>query len=121
MHDGSCPRAHAASESLEYLSPYNDPDVIAGQGSIGVEMIRQVKHLDAVFVAVGGGGLIGGVGVYLKSVNPSLEVIACSPQNSAIMHHSLQAGRIVDLESDETVSDATAGGIEPGSIPSIWD
>ena len=112
----SAARAHAASESLEYLSPYNDPDVIAGQGTIGVELMSQVKHLDAVFIAVGGGGLISGVGVHLKSVNPSLEVVACSPRNSAVMHHSLKSGRILDMESQETLSDATAGGIESGSI-----
>ena len=112
----SAARSHAVSESLEYLSPYNDPDVIAGQGTIGVEMLRQTQRLDAVFIAVGGGGLISGVGLHLKSVNPSLEVIACSPRNSAVMHHSLQSGTIIDMESQETVSDATAGGIESGSI-----
>jgi threonine dehydratase len=69
-----------------------------------------------VYIALGGGGLLGGVGGYLKAVRPDVEVIACSPRNSAVMHHSLAAGRILDLPSEPTLSDGTAGGVEAGSI-----
>ena len=109
-------RQHALDEDLVYVSPYNDRDVIAGQGSIGVELERQLGSFDAVFVAMGGGGLIGGVGSYLKSALPSIEVCACSPENSAVMHHSIEAGRILEMPSKPTLSDGTAGGVEPGSM-----
>jgi threonine dehydratase len=109
-------RAHADERGLVYISPYNDPAVVAGQGTLGRELHEQLEHLDAVYIALGGGGLLGGVGGYLKAVRPDVEVIACSPRNSAVMHHSLAAGRILDLPSEPTLSDGTAGGVEAGSI-----
>jgi threonine dehydratase len=109
-------RAFAAERGMHYLSPYNDPDVIAGQGSCGVEIAGQLSDIDAVFVAVGGGGLIGGAGCFLKSVNTRVSVIACQPEASPVMTRSVQAGRILDLPSDPTLSDGTAGGIESDSI-----
>ena len=72
--------------------------------------------MDAVLVPVGGGGLISGIAGYLKSVNPDIEIIGCQPQNSAVMYESIKAGRILEMESKPTISDGTAGGIEPGSI-----
>ena len=99
-----------------YLSPYNDPDVIAGQGSCGVEIARQISELDAVFIAVGGGGLISGVGIFLKSIHTDLDVIGCQPKASAVMAESAKAGRIVDIPSGPTLSDGTAGGIEADAI-----
>jgi threonine dehydratase len=109
-------RHHADESGLLYVSPYNDPDVVAGQGSIGVELEQQLGSIDAVFIALGGGGLISGVGSYLKSVFPSIDVCACSPENSAVMHHSLEAGRLLEMDSAPTLSDGTAGGVEKGSI-----
>jgi hypothetical protein len=72
--------------------------------------------LDAVFVSLGGGGLIGGIGAWLKAHAPATRVIACSPVNSAVMMRSVEAGRILTLDSLPTLSDGTAGGVEPGSI-----
>jgi len=109
-------RSFAEAEGLTYISPYNDPAVAGGQGTIAVELERQLGALDAVFVALGGGGLISGIGARLKATRPSCEVVACSPANSAVMHHSLIAGRILEMESAPTLADATAGGVEPGSI-----
>ena len=109
-------RDHAEAHGLAYVSPYNDPDVVAGQGSIGVELLRQMESVDTVFIAMGGGGLISGVGLYLKSHLPDVEICACSPENSAVMHHSLEAGRLLEMESLPTLSDGTAGGVESGSI-----
>lgn len=109
-------RDHAAEHGMAYLSPYNDPDVVAGQGSCGVEIARQLSDVDALFVAVGGGGLIAGVGGFLKSVNPRLTVVGCQPEASAVMAHSVEAGRIIDMPSRPTLSDGTAGGIESGAI-----
>ncbi len=108
-------RAHAHEIGLPYLSPYNDPAVIAGQGTIGVEVEEDLGRVDALFTSMGGGGLISGAGGYLKSMFGAAAV-ACSPINSAVMHESLKAGRILDLPSFPTLSDGTAGGVEANSI-----
>lgn len=100
----------------EYVSPYNDPDVIAGQGTISVELLRQLPKVDAVFVAVGGGGLIGGIGVHLKKASPRTEVVACWPENSAAMFECMRAGRVIDVKEKPTVSVSTAGGVEEGAV-----
>ena len=109
-------REYASDNGLMYLSPYNDVQVVAGQGSCGVEIAGQLPDIDAVFIAVGGGGLISGVGSFLKSVNRSLRVVACQPAASPVMTESVKAGKIVDIPSDKTLSDGTAGGIEAESI-----
>jgi threonine dehydratase len=109
-------REYAAGNGMCYLSPYNDLDVIAGQGTCGVEISKQMSKVDAIFIAVGGGGLIGGVGSFLKSVNPSTSVVACQPAASAVMTESVKAGEILDMPSEATLSDGTAGGIEPGAM-----
>jgi len=81
-----------------------------------VELARQIEQFDAVFVALGGGGLISGVAGYLKAVRPGVEIIACSPENSRVMMESVKAGRILELPSRPTLSEGTAGGVEAGSI-----
>lgn len=109
-------RAAAEKSGKVFISPYNDLDVMAGQGTIGVELVRQLGSLDAVFVAVGGGGLIGGIGAYLKSASPQTEVVGCWPQNSPVLYESIKAGRIAEVEEKPTLSESTAGGLEPGSV-----
>ena len=109
-------RAYAAEQGLVYVSPYNDLEVVAGQGTLGVELARQLDKVDVVLIALGGGGLVSGVAAYLKTVRPSTEIIACSPKNSAVMMASVQAGKIVDLPSLPTLSDGTAGGVEAGAV-----
>jgi threonine dehydratase len=109
-------RAYAAEHAMAYVSPYNDPLVIAGQGTVGLELTRQLGQFDAVFVALGGGGLISGVAGYLKSVGRAASVVGCSPENSAVMIRSVKAGRILDLASLPTLSDGTAGGVEAGAM-----
>ena len=99
-----------------WISPYNDPQIIGGQGTIGLELSRQLPSLDDVFVTVGGGGLIGGIAVYLKERMPGTRVIGCQPENSAAMYHCVRAGGIVSTEHFETLSDGSAGDVEPGSI-----
>ena len=107
----------AAEESgRTFISPYNDLDVVAGQGTIAVELARQVPALDAVFVAVGGGGLIAGIGAYLKAVSPATEIVGCWPENSPVMLECMRAGRIIDVPERPTLSESTAGGLEPGSV-----
>ena len=99
-----------------YVSPYNDSLVVAGQGTIGLELNEQIMELDSVIVPVGGGGLIGGIASYLKNVNDDIKIYACQPKNSAVMHESIKVGHIIEMESKPTLSDGTAGGIESDSI-----
>jgi threonine dehydratase len=99
-----------------YVSPYNDEEVLAGQGTIGVELLRQFPEVEAVFVSIGGGGLIGGIASYLKAVNPKIEVIGCLPENAPAMYECIKAGKIIEVPERPTLSDGTAGGIEAGSI-----
>ncbi|MCH6548737.1 MAG: threonine/serine dehydratase [Proteobacteria bacterium] len=109
-------REYAAENGMCYLSPYNDEDIVAGQGTCGVEIAKQLPQADAIFAAVGGGGLISGVGSFLKSVNPTMAVVACQPAASAVMTESVKAGEILELPSQPTLSDGTAGGIEADAI-----
>ncbi|MCU0634468.1 MAG: pyridoxal-phosphate dependent enzyme [Gemmatimonadaceae bacterium] len=106
----------ARGEGWHYLSPYNDRDVIAGQGTIGPELLRQLERIDVVYVSVGGGGLVSGVATALKAARPEIRIVGCSPVNSCVMHESVRAGRILDLPSRPTFSDGTAGGVDDGSI-----
>jgi len=109
-------RQYAERNEMQYISPYNDADVVAGAGTCGVEIAESLPEVDAVFVAVGGGGLISGVGAYLKSLRSEVSVVACQPEASPVMTRSVEAGRILELHSDPTLSDGTAGGIEAQAI-----
>ena len=110
-------RRYAEERGMTYISPYNDIQIIGGQGTIAVELVRQLNQpIEAVFVAIGGGGLISGIAGYLKAVQPQVKIIGCLPENSPVMAASIQAQEIVEMESLPTLSDATAGGIEPGAI-----
>lgn len=113
-------RDYAEKHGMFYLSPYNDPDVVAGQGTCGIEIVEQMAEVDTVYVAVGGGGLVSGVASVVKRHNPDARIIGCQPLNSPVMARSVEAGRIVDLKSEPTLSDGTAGGIEHGSITFDW-
>ncbi|MEM6764781.1 MAG: threonine/serine dehydratase [Bacteroidota bacterium] len=106
----------AEKEGLVYLSPYNDLDVMAGQGTIACELTEKIQQLDAVVVSVGGGGLISGIGAYMKTYFPDTQIIGCQPANSDIMYRSIQAGKVLDLPSSPTLSHGTAGGIEEEAI-----
>ena len=109
-------REYSEQHDMYYLSPYNDREVIAGQGTCGVEILEQLPDVDAVFIAVGGGGLVSGVASVLKAHNPDILVYGCQPEASAVMAKSVEAGEILDLPSDATLSDGTAGGIEAEAI-----
>ncbi len=109
-------RAAASETGRTYVSPYNDWEVVAGQGTLGVELARQIENIDAVFIATGGGGLIGGVGTYLRERSPHTEIIGCWPENSRVMYECLRAGTIIEFPESYTISESTAGGVEPGSI-----
>lgn len=110
-------KAYATQHSLPWVSPYNDPDVIAGQGTIGVELDQDLEHIDKVYITVGGGGLISGIASWLKTHNPSIEIIGCQPVNSPEMYLSILSGKVVTApESLPTLSDGSAGPLEEDSI-----
>jgi threonine dehydratase len=109
-------RALADREQRVYISPYNDADVLAGQGTVAVEMLAQRPELECVFVAVGGGGLVAGIASYLECVRPDVSVIGCWPEQAAAMYQSVRSGRLIEVPDEPTLSDATAGNIEPGAI-----
>jgi threonine dehydratase len=111
-------RAYAEEHGLTYVPPYNDPDIIAGQGTLAVEILEQLDGapLDAVVVAVGGGGLVSGVAAVLKQHLPKVRVYGAQPALDAGMAASVRAGEIVQVDAAESLSDGTAGSVEPGSI-----
>jgi len=110
-------KRRAEDEGAVWISPYNDPAIIAGQGTIGKELTSQLKDIAAVYVTVGGGGLISGIATWFSEHSPSTEVIACLPENSPEMQMSVEAGHIIHLASAKpTLSDGSAGGLEDGSI-----
>ncbi|XBH08437.1 threonine ammonia-lyase, biosynthetic [Singulisphaera sp. Ch08] len=97
------------SLDLTFVHPFDDPDVIAGQGTIGMEILRQHQHpIHAVFVAIGGGGLISGVAAYIKAVRPEIKVIGVQMADSDAMIRSVKAGKRIQLEDVGLFSDGTA-------------
>lgn len=110
-------RAQAEQRGMVWVSPYNDPMVIAGQGTVGKEILDRMPEVDAVLATIGGGGLMSGVAAWIKHHRPQTEIIGCLPENSPEMYLSVKKGEPVTLDQPlETLSDGSAGGCEPGSI-----
>lgn len=111
-------RAYAAESKIPYISPYNDWAIVAGQGTVGLEIMRDLPDVDAIYVTVGGGGLIGGIAGYVKGRRTAkpVRIIGCLPVNSPVMAESVRAGQVVEMESLPTLSDGSAGGIETDAI-----
>ncbi len=109
-------RRTAEESGRVFVSAYSDPKIVGGQGTIGIELERELDAFDAVIAPVGGGGLIAGIAGYLKAKKPDIEIIGCQPRNSAVMYESIKVGELVERELLPTLSDGTAGGIEPGAI-----
>ncbi len=106
----------ARVEGRRFVSPYNDPAIIAGQGSVGVEIGEQLPSTELVLVPVGGGGLISGVALWLKALNPALRIIGVQPSVSATMAAALRAGHMLTMPSEPSLADGLAGGIDPETI-----
>lgn len=104
------------AEGLQFISPYNDPAVIAGQGTVAVELLEQLPSAELLLVGVGGGGLISGVALWAKAVNPAIRVVGVQAANSAAMLAAVRAGRLVPAPDLPTLADGLSGGIEAGSI-----
>jgi threonine dehydratase len=93
------------------VHPFDDPFIIAGQGTVGLELMEDLPQLDTVIVPLSGGGLISGIAYALKSTDPSIQVIGVTMERGPAMFHSLRAGKIVEVEEEPTLADALAGGI----------
>jgi threonine dehydratase len=109
-------RDYAIERNVPYVSPYNHPLIIAGQGTIGKEVLEDGGHIDAVVVAVGGGGLISGIATWIKTYSPGTRIIAASALNDRAMAASIEAGAIITPHFEPTFSDGTAGGLEQDSM-----
>ncbi|GHD52670.1 hydroxyectoine utilization dehydratase EutB [Thalassobaculum fulvum] len=100
-----------AEDGLSEIPPFDHPDVIAGQGTIGLELLEDFPDLDTVVVPLSGGGLIAGIARAVKSASPAIRVIGVSTQRGAAMHASLEAGRPVEVREEPTLADSLGGGI----------
>ncbi len=110
-------KRYAAENNLTWVSPYNDPQIIGGQGTIALEILEEIKDIDYLFGCIGGGGMMSGIAAYFKEYSKKTQLIGCLPEKSAEMYLSVQKGEVVVIdEPEETLSDGSAGGLEPGSI-----
>jgi len=109
-------RRVAEEEDKIYLSPYNDPIVVGGQGTCGYEIFQQLPELDAAFFACGAGGLLAGSAGWLKSHNSDVEAFGVSPENSPVMFESMRTNKMVEMETFPTLADTCAGGVDLDSI-----
>ena len=115
LHGDTYDDAYARARQLEkeqqltFIHPFDDPDVIAGQGTIGMEILEQTdEKISAVFVPIGGGGLISGIAAYIKAVDPEIQIIGVEPDDSAAMRESLAAGKPVILDHVGIFADGVA-------------
>lgn len=98
-------------QGMTYLPPFDHPDIIAGQGTIGLEILEDLPQVNTIFAGLSGGGLLGGIGIAVKSVNPAVELIGVSMDRGAAMVASLEAGRPVQVTEYESFADSLGGGI----------
>ncbi len=101
----------AKERGLTMVNPYDDPFTIAGQGTIGLELLEDVPEIDTVLVPVGGGGLISGIALAVRSIRRAVRVVGVSMERAPVMYHSLKAGRPIRMEQEESLADALVGGI----------
>ncbi|MDD4363236.1 MAG: threonine/serine dehydratase [Atribacterota bacterium] len=112
-------RLMAEKENKFYISPYNDPAIIAGQGTIGLEIIQQYSKLQSILVPIGGGGLISGIAIAVKENFPDIKIIGIQAENDAAMYHSFGKGKLLTNDNYPhfpTIADGLAGGIENNSM-----
>jgi len=108
----------ASQEGRLYISPYNDERIVAGHGTIGLEILKELPTVDVVIVPVGGGGLIGGIAIAIKTLKPTAKVIGVQSTASPVMYESLKVGKIVPPHRHEryTIAEGLVGAVERGSI-----
>ncbi len=101
----------AEERGLTMIDSFDDPHVIAGQGTIGLELLEDHPEIDTAIVPLAGGGLLCGIALALKSVNPAIQVIGVSMERAPVMYHSLKAGAPIEMDEEETIAHALAGGL----------
>ncbi|MDP2389665.1 MAG: threonine/serine dehydratase [Acidobacteriota bacterium] len=109
-------REYAAAEGGVYISPYNHPDVIAGAGTIGLEIVETMPAFDVIVIPLGGGGLASGVGLAIKAAAAHVTVVGVEVEASSPFTLSLEAGRITEITPRQSLADGLTGNLEPGSI-----
>jgi threonine dehydratase len=111
--DAAIVKAHdiASRQNMTYVCPFDDPQVIAGQATIGLEILEDCPDVNTVVVQVSGGGLAAGISMVLKTRKPDIQVIGVTMESGAAMYHSLKAGKPIDVEEVPTLADALQGGI----------
>lgn len=109
-------REFAAREGAIYISPYNHPDVIAGAGTVGLEIVEDLPNADIVVVPLGGGGLAAGIGIALELAAPKAEIVGVEVEASAPFTASLERGRIAEIAPRASLADGLVGNLEPDSI-----
>jgi threonine dehydratase len=109
-------REFADAEGGVYVSPYNHPDVIAGAGTIGLEIVEAMTDLDVVVIPLGGGGLASGMGLAIKAAAPRVTIIGVEVEASSPFALSLEAGRITEITPQPSLADGLVGNLEPGSL-----
>ncbi len=90
------------------MHPFNDPFVIAGQGTVGLELLEDVPDLNTIIVPIGGGGLISGISVAAKTLNPNIGIVGVQPEGAPALYRSWKAGKIVEVDSINTIADGLA-------------
>ncbi len=106
----------AVKDKCAYISPYNDPLIIAGHGTVGLEIVEALSNVDVIVVPVGGGGLISGISIAAKGLKPEVEIVGVQSEASPVMYESLQQGRIVEAPKTKTIAEGLSGGIEKGAL-----
>jgi threonine dehydratase len=109
-------RKLAREKGATFVSSYNDPLVVAGQGTVGLEILEDLPTVDSIIVPVGGGSVLSGVAVAAKSIKPDIEILGVQPETVAAMYYSLKAGKIINMEMKPTIADGLDGNIEQGCI-----
>lgn len=109
-------REFAVAEGATYISPYNHPDVIAGAGTVGLDVVESMPSFDVVVVPLGGGGLASGVGLAVKAAAPRVTIVGVEVEASAPFTLSLEAGRITEITPRPSLADGLTGNLEAGSM-----
>ena len=106
----------AKEKGATFISSYNDPFIVAGQGTVGLEILEELPTADSIIVPVSGGSVLSGVAVAAKSIKPNIEILGVQPENVAAMYYCLKAGRIINMEMKHTIAEGLDGNIEQGCI-----
>jgi len=108
MNHASCLQKE---RGLTFINAFDDPFIVAGHGTIALELLEDLPDVDTVLVPLSGGGLISGIALALKAADPGIRVLGVTMERSAVMHHSLQAGQSIEMPEEDTLADALLGGI----------